>query len=41
MFTQGRDRYVYQYTELRLNAAPDSVFEPPAVRDPSRLRDGK
>jgi hypothetical protein len=41
VFTQGRDRYVYQYTELRLNAVPDSVFEPPAVRDPSRQRGGK
>lgn len=29
VFTHGSARYVYDYTELRLNAVPDSTFEPP------------
>jgi hypothetical protein len=28
VFSQGQARYVYQYRELRLNAVPDSMFEP-------------
>jgi hypothetical protein len=30
VFTHGSDRYVYDYTELRLNAVADSMFEPPS-----------
>jgi hypothetical protein len=30
VFAQDSARYVYDYTDLRLNAVPDSAFEPPA-----------
>jgi hypothetical protein len=32
VFVHGPDRYVYSYTQLRLNAVPDSVFEAPSRR---------
>lgn len=32
VFAQGPDRYIYNYTDLRLNAVPDSMFEPPKRR---------
>ena len=31
-FAQAADRFVYDYTRLRLNAVADSIFEPPPRR---------
>lgn len=32
VFAQKADRFVYDYTDIRLNAVPDSMFEPPRKR---------